>query len=287
LALKLTEEGIPHLFYADDLKIFFKIKSHNDHDVLQHGINILTTWCKTWGLVLNLDKCQVLTFHSYRNLNPHFYPYTLNNTIIARVNTIKDLGVLFQSNCLFNQHINSTANKAFKMLGFIKRALYFVKDLNTVLTTYYAVVRSIISYASVVWSPNQVYLINEIERVQRNFVRYVCNKFKYDRDEHSYEVFCKKFNMLTLQQHRLSLGLNFFYSIIHSKIQSPDLLKNISLYIPPVATRRQLIFGLTKTRTDYKRRVWYHYLANYCNEKNLNPHTKFSKWREAVVQSFC
>jgi len=185
LALKLSELGIPHLFYADDLKIFFKIKSSEDHLMLQKGANCLSDWCKTWGLLLNLEKCQVTTFHSYRNLSPYFHSYTLNNTTIARVNTVKDLGVLFQSNCLFNHHINSIVNKAFKMLGFLKRTLYFITDMKTVITMYNATVRSIVSYASVVWSPNQVYMINDIERIQRNFIRYLCNKFKYDRDDQS------------------------------------------------------------------------------------------------------
>ena len=116
------------------------------------------------------------------------------------------------------------------MLGFLKRTLYFITDLKTVITVFYATVRSIVSYASVVWSPNQVYMINDIERIQRNFVRYLCNKFKYDRGDHLYEVFCKKFNMLTLEQHRLSLGLNFLYNIVHSKAKSPDLLK-IFIYV--------------------------------------------------------
>ena len=72
LALKLTELGVIHLFYADDLKLFFKIKSPEDHSKLQNGIDCLFKWCKSWGLTLNLGKCQVMTFHSYRNINPSY-----------------------------------------------------------------------------------------------------------------------------------------------------------------------------------------------------------------------
>ena len=226
-----------------------------------------------------------MTLHSYRNLNPHLFTYTFNGNAISRVNTFKDLGVTFQSNCLFSQHVHNIVNKAFKTLGFIKRVLHFVNDFKTILTIYIATVRSIISYASVVWCPSQVYLINEIESVQRNFIRYICNKFNHDRDAHSYEVFCQKFNLLTLHQHRLYLGLNFLYNVIHSKVQSPNLLKNISLYTPPVATRKHLVFGIKTARTEYKKRIWHQLLPQYCNDKNLIPFTNFSTWKKEVLKS--
>ena len=163
--------------------------------------------------------------------------------------------------------------------------LYFVNDLNTIISIYYATVRSIISYASVVWCPSQIYLVNEIDRIQRSFIRYICNKLNYDRDDHTYEDFCNKFNLLTLEQHRKTVGLNFLYNIVHSKIHCPDLLKNLFLFIPPVATRKQLIFGLPNARTDYKKCVWHYMYPDYCNAKNLNPFTNFSTWKEAVLKS--
>ena len=100
-------------------------------------------------------------------------------------------------------------------------------DLKTLITVYNAIVRSVLSYASVIWNPSQAFLGTELERVQRNFIRYLCYKLKIDCDYYTYEQLCQKFEMPTLHHFRSSLGLNLLYNLIHGRIQCSAMLKNI------------------------------------------------------------
>ena len=282
LSVTLKNCNILHLFFADDLKIYYKIKSATDHAKLQSALDCLAGWSNKWGLKLNIEKCQIISFHSYRNLYPFIHKYTINQTELDRVYSINDLGITLQSNCLFTQHVTNIVNKAFRKLGFIKRSLFFVNDIKTVIAIYSAVVRCILIYGSVVWNPSQAFLIHELERVQRHFIRYVCYKFGFDRDNYSYEEWCNKFEIPTLQHFRTTLGLNFLYNLLHGRTNCSELLKHIYLHIPSVATRTKTIFGIPSARTDYKRRVWHYFLPTICNRHNLNPFVNFSTWKRTV-----
>lgn len=84
----------PHLlFFADDLKIFRIIKSHEDANMLQIDLNTLNNWCSLNKLYFNVDKCKIMTY-SKKRINQN-YKYYLNDIELARVSNIKDLGIFF------------------------------------------------------------------------------------------------------------------------------------------------------------------------------------------------
>ena len=72
--------------------------------------------------VFNLNKCKVL----HLGLNDPQYEYKMadmngNLIDVQKVENEKDLGIIFQSNMKFDQHISMTVNKANKILGLIER----------------------------------------------------------------------------------------------------------------------------------------------------------------------
>ena len=56
------------LSYADDVKIFHRIKSSDDITSLQADLDRLSLWSKTWLLKLNPAKCKSITFTLTRAL---------------------------------------------------------------------------------------------------------------------------------------------------------------------------------------------------------------------------
>ena len=79
-------------------------------------------YCHEWLLNLNISKCKVIAFG--RNVDKtHMYKISdknyNNNKIIERVDTIRDLGILIDLS--FKEHIPDKINKAYRMLGLIKR----------------------------------------------------------------------------------------------------------------------------------------------------------------------
>ena len=64
------------LSYADDVKIYHRIKSHENINHLQADLDRLGQWSKTWLLRLNPSKCKSITFTL--RTSPHLAVYTLD-----------------------------------------------------------------------------------------------------------------------------------------------------------------------------------------------------------------
>ena len=46
--------------FADDAKLFRKIRNHKNCEELQNDINKIYEWSKTWKMEFNAKKCHVL-----------------------------------------------------------------------------------------------------------------------------------------------------------------------------------------------------------------------------------
>ena len=69
-----------------------------------------------------------------------------------KVYTVSDLGVRFDSKLCFSDHMNEKINKAYSVLGVIKRNFRYM-DKNTFTLLYKAMVRPHLEYANAVWCP--------------------------------------------------------------------------------------------------------------------------------------
>ena len=63
---------------------------------------------------LNCDKCKVLQI-SKSKVYSFESNYFINNNVLESVDTIKDLGVIYQSNFEFKLQLKAVTSKAFKM----------------------------------------------------------------------------------------------------------------------------------------------------------------------------
>ena len=72
--------------------------------------------------------------------------------VLEQVAEIRDLGVLFDVNLTFEEHINEKINKAYSMLGIIKRNFRYLDEKSFVML-YKSMVRSHLEYAVAVWYP--------------------------------------------------------------------------------------------------------------------------------------
>ena len=104
--------------------MMFKLALQNRHwsDKLQRGIDRFVTWTNKWQVSLNTSKCKIMSVHHRRYSDMGVSPnYVMNNTSLEVVTEIKDLGVCFDSLLVFDKHISQKVNKAYMMLGIIKR----------------------------------------------------------------------------------------------------------------------------------------------------------------------
>jgi hypothetical protein len=148
--------------YADDAKLYRYISSIQDRFLLQDDIENLLNWSEKWLIKLNINKCKLVSYG--RNVE-HNFPYYIKGIEIEELNSIKDLGVTFDANLKFDQHINEKVNKAYSFLGIIKRN-FTCLNKEAFIALYKSLVRSHLEYAVQVWSPYTITLIKKLEKVQ-------------------------------------------------------------------------------------------------------------------------
>ena len=87
-------------------------------------------------------------------------------------NKIKDLGVTFDYRLTFHDHIQEKVNRAYTMLGLIKRNFIYM-DSNTFILLCTSLVRTHLEYGNAVWCPYNIGDIELIEKVQKRATKLV------------------------------------------------------------------------------------------------------------------
>ena len=86
------------------MKLYRIIHEEKDYTLLQEDLNSFASWCSNNSLILNANKCQKVSFSRRKSVIS--FDYSINNTGIDNLNFIKDLGVIFDSDLTFNNHIH-------------------------------------------------------------------------------------------------------------------------------------------------------------------------------------
>ena len=216
-----TVTNVLVLLFADDLKLILKIANSNDARVFQSAIDQLYDWCTLNKLYLNLKKCFIMTYA--RTSNVRNYEYTINNGqhTFDRIQLHRDLGVIFDVKLTFSNHIETIEASARAALGFIKRTLKNKFTIDTAKMLYFALVRSKLEYASVVWHPYHQSYIDKIESIQKGFVIWSLREI-YQRDNNfrlpSYEFRCNNLNIQPLWRRRINASVFLIYDLLLEKL---------------------------------------------------------------------
>ena len=168
--------------FADDAKIFKHIKSEHDVHDLQQTCDALQHWSDRWLLKLNVSKCMMIPISAGAGGSGSTYRLVKEGKVenLQTVNKVKDLGITVDSRLGFKDHIHDKVNKAYSMLGVIRRNFKHV-DKDTFVVLYKSMVRSQLEYANSVWSPHHVGLIETLEKVQKRATKmvYACKGMAY------------------------------------------------------------------------------------------------------------
>ena len=140
---------------------------------------------------------------------------------IERVDTIRDLGILIDEKLSFTEHIHDKINKAYSMLGLIKRNFkYLTTESFTLL--YKNMVRSQLDYCSSVWSPYRKGDIEALEKVQKKATK-ILPQFKNLK----YEDRLRACKLPTLYFRRIRWDMIETFTIvtgIYDTVVSPNML---------------------------------------------------------------
>ena len=130
-----------------------------------------------------------------------FFNYKISNQELEKVDFMKDLRIIYQSNFEFDMHLNTVTWKAFKMLGFLKRSTKEFSSGKSLIYLYKTTVRPILLFGSIIWSSSKITLISKLESVQHKFLRYFVYKTSTPLrfDEHDYTDIALSCNLISIR----------------------------------------------------------------------------------------
>ena len=132
-------------------------------------------WSQTWKLDFNVTKCKVLTISNKKD--PDKFNYTLNTDPLEHVDSHQYLGVTINSKLRWNTHVSAITAKAPRTLNVIRRTLHpchpEVKKV-----AYMSLVRPKLEYSSAAWNPHTQNDTTQLEKVQRNAVRFILSDYE-------------------------------------------------------------------------------------------------------------
>jgi ribonucleases P/MRP protein subunit RPP40 len=198
-------EGAELLKFADDTKLFSVIRNDRDCVTMQKNLDLLSLWSRTWKMPVNASKSAVISFGRKRDVGG-VYIFTGENLTVSHRE--KDLGIIISSSLSYKPHILAVTAKALKIYGWMARNLVS-RDPQVILKIYKTLVRPLLEYASTVWSPTRVGLINILEKVQRKLTKLV------GRSYGSYSDRLKALHLPSLRWRRNYLDMLKVHQILH------------------------------------------------------------------------
>jgi len=140
--------------------------------------------------------------------NHAVYKYTIGNNSLPQKDHVVDLGVTVDPTLKYSVHINQLVARAKSRVGLLFRC-FVTRDMNVLRKAYITYIRPLVEYASNIWSPTQVGLIDKLESVQRKFTKRI-PALQYL----SYRDRLAALNLDSLELRRLRADLCMLYKII-------------------------------------------------------------------------
>lgn len=216
--------------FADDSKLYKAITSPIDCLLLQDDIDALNDWCLNNGLKCNINKCFIIEFGK----SSITYDYSLCNSPLAKVNHIKDLGIIIDSDLTFIQHIDYTSLKILKRINFIKRFTNKFSEPKSFRSLYFSYIYPLFMYGSLIWRPQTVYLQYNLEKLNHKFLRYSAYKIGKPMSplSHDYSEIQQLLNIPTVESSMERSDVLFAYKIFTNQIDCPEILCKFNFHVP-------------------------------------------------------
>ena len=136
-------------------KVYLSCPSENINSCLakvSEDLRLIASWCCTNKLLINPDKTKLILFGTKQLLSkvPEIRVPFLGQQLIP-VSSVKDLGIILDSNLTFNEHVNTLTSSLISILCQISRVrpLFSKSVLTTILN---CLVCCKLFYCLTVWS---------------------------------------------------------------------------------------------------------------------------------------
>jgi hypothetical protein len=156
--------------YADDVTVIHNVRSCDD-DKLKEEWAAICEWSEVNMLPINFNKTNTLDIITKKNLN--LQPLVRQNKTIDSIESAKLLGVIITSNMKWDLHIESSIQKASKSIFILTTLKSLRMPQDTLWCVYYALTRSILTYALPSMCNMPARLFSCLERVEARSSRII------------------------------------------------------------------------------------------------------------------
>lgn len=156
------------LQYADDLKIYNEIRDDSDVTALQETLDRLCCWASLNKLTINPTKT---IFVSYRGNRHTTRSYRVDGLNIAPSQTVKDLGIRFDSRLTFKDHYSDIISKSRSLYYAARRFCKDAGDRKLIVRIVNTFIAPIQEYCGPIWYRNRVGLNKQLEWVHHQITR--------------------------------------------------------------------------------------------------------------------
>ena len=101
--------------YADDFKVI-----NSDCMDLQKDLDRILSWSIENFLEINVSKCEAIHFGNHNLL----MDYNLSGILLPVVDTIRDLGLIVDSDLKFRPHVESVKTRSLRLIGFLFKTFH-------------------------------------------------------------------------------------------------------------------------------------------------------------------
>ena len=142
---------------------------------------------------------------------------------IVALDCLRDLGVLISDDLSWSAHYDLLCLRAYKILGLLRRVFNNVFTIAAKKHLYISLVRSQLTYCSVVWSPHLIKYITTLEKIQRRASKYILPDFSSD-----YKSRLTSLNMLPLMMQLELYDILLFIKSLKYPSESFNILDSVS-----------------------------------------------------------
>jgi len=251
----LSDSSVQFHFYADDTQLYISFSSSDSTQSLARlssTLDLVHSWFCANRLAVNPSKTEYLLIGTNQQrskiINSSVY---FQNLSLTPTDSVRNLGVIFDSNLDFKKHISSICHSAFfqiRQLRQIRSSL----DKNSAIILANSLVHSKLDYCNSLLFGLPDASIIRLQRVQNSLARTVCNATK--RQSHSIDL------LKSLHWLPVSERIKYKIAVLTFKVLQqgqPSYLANLISFYKPSRTLRSsdsLLLTVPDIRTAMGRR---------------------------------
>ena len=165
LRLSLKSSTASH--FADDTSIIQSKKLKTLESKLNHDLKLCSKWLNANRLSLNVDNTKLLIFHSKKKvIDYNNISIKINGFRLHPSEHVKYLGIFLDKNLAWDYQISQLSKKLSRTNGVLYKLRRYVPK-QTIISVYYSIFYSHITYACQVWVLTSQHNINIIKVLQK------------------------------------------------------------------------------------------------------------------------